>query len=805
MIGKNLAHYEILESLGTGGMGDVYLARDTRLDRKVALKTLRAEGADSPRLLARLRREARAAAALNHPGVVTVHSVEEADGILFITMEHVEGRTLQHVIEPGGMSASSFREVAGQIANAVAAAHAAGIVHRDLKPGNVMLDARDRIKVLDFGLARIDLPETGDDDPTLPVDDVTLPGAVMGTMPYMSPEQVRGAPVDIRSDVFSLGAVFYEMATGSRPFVADSSAELTSAILRDAPRPVAELRPGFPGEFTALIERCLGKDPDDRFADAGEVAAALEVQPETAAVTAPDSGSREGEPVLGVLDFENITGAADADWLATGIAETVNVDLNRLPGLQVVTREQMVAAWSGQEKRDEAAALAVGRRLGLDYLITGAFQKLGERIRITGQMLDVAGNRVAGAIKLDGDMADIFDLQDRVLESLLAGARLPVASGGLADARPRKTGQLAAYELYSRAKGLLLHMGVAAFDEAEIHLREALKLDPDYAVAHTAFAQMRAMRYISTTDKRDLEEAIEHLEIARRVDPELDEPWMWLAYCFGRQDRFEEAIAAGERAIVLNASRPQAHYFTGVAHWMRGASNYEPGDWEAAERHLRRAAKLQPTYQPAFMGRFDVLFRMGRLKEARQAAEMAAELEAAGNWEFAKFVGAETQLGLLELAEGNPDQAERHLRVSERRMEGSVHVYAPLFQVMNVYGFAMVASARGNHAQAVELLRAASELGEKHPRSLGMGRVLSRIGYALAAALARTDRSDEAVIVLNETERFFTARDHFDFSGVWMNFDADILMESVRAHEALGQEDLAAAARAAARENGWPT
>ncbi len=803
MIGQSLAHYEILDSLGSGGMGEVYLALDTKLDRKVALKTLRSAGEASALELARIRREARATAALNHPGVVTVFAVEEAEGITFITMEYVAGRTLDRLIPAGGMAEETFRTLAGQLAAAVAAAHAAGITHRDLKPGNVMIDAHDRLKVLDFGLASMAAPATDTGEPALTVDMMTRPGTVLGTMPYMSPEQVCGETAAARSDVFSLGSILYRMAAGQRPFRGSSLAEFASSILRDDPVPLNDIRPAFPADLVRIIDRCLQKEPAARFADAGALSDALSQALSGAATptTPPDRAT----PLCGVVDFTNISGDPAAEWLATGIAETVTVDLNKLPQVQTVPRDRIVAVWSQLEPGDDSAVLAATRRLGLDFLITGGFQKQGDRIRITGQILDVRRNAAAGTIKLDGIMDDIFELQDRVLAGLLDEADIVPGGADRGGPRPRPAGALLAYEKYSRAKAKLLHMGVKAFAEAEELLQEALELDPDYALAHTAFGQMRAMRFIATTDRRDLTEAIEHLEQASAADPDLDEPWTWRTYCLGRLDRFEEAIACGQQAISLNPARPQAHYFTGVAYWMRGASHYEPGDWDKAADHLARTVKLQPTYQPGYMARFDVLFRLGRWVEARRDAEMAAAVEASGNWEVAQFFGAETQLGFLDLAEGRPDRAARRFQVSEQRLVGSVHVYAPLFLVMNHCGLAGVATAAGDHEKALSLLKEARELGQRHPRTLGMGRVLVRVGYMTAAALAAAGRVDDGAVLMTQTDNFFESRDQFDFAGVWMNMDADLHLEGARAWDALGRPDQAAAARDLAVIHGWPS
>ncbi|HEX4378829.1 MAG TPA: serine/threonine-protein kinase, partial [Candidatus Acidoferrum sp.] len=285
MIDRTLSHYRIVAAIGAGGMGQVYRATDTTLGRDVALKLLPAEMASNPESLARFQREARVVAALNNPHIVTIFSVEQDDGIHFLTMELVQGQSLDRLIG-GGMAEAQILNIASAIADALAAAHAKGIVHRDLKPANVMVSDDGWVKVLDFGLAKDVNAEAGDH--TITSADLTKAGAVMGTPAYMSPEQISGRPLDHRTDIFSLGVVMHEMATGRRPFAGSSSAELISAILRDTPPPVTDLRPDLPVELTRLIHRCLAKSVDDRVQTAREVSGQLR---EISQRTSP-SGSR---------------------------------------------------------------------------------------------------------------------------------------------------------------------------------------------------------------------------------------------------------------------------------------------------------------------------------------------------------------------------------------------------------------------------------------------------------------------------------------------------------------------------------
>src|SRR6185295_8762354 len=263
MIGQTVAHYKILEQIGSGGMGDVYLAEDTTLDRKVALKILPPDLTGDTDRRARFTREAKALAALNHPNIVTVHSVEEAGGVHFITMELVKGQTISALLPRKGFGLDKFFEIAIPLVDALAAAHQQGIAHRDLKPANVMVSENGRVKVLDFGLAKAEV--SSQDGGALPTRSATQEGRVVGTPAYMAPEQAEGKTVDARSDIFSLGIVFYEMLTGERPFGGGTAASVVASILKDTPRPVRELQPAIPRELARLVHRCLAKDPIDRY------------------------------------------------------------------------------------------------------------------------------------------------------------------------------------------------------------------------------------------------------------------------------------------------------------------------------------------------------------------------------------------------------------------------------------------------------------------------------------------------------------------------------------------------------------
>ena len=383
--GTRLGPYEILSALGAGGMGEVYRARDTRLGRDVAIKALPLHMAHDPDARARFEREAHAVAALNHPHIVTIFSTEEADGVRFLTMELVEGRTLDQMIPRGGVSLAQFFDIAIALADALAAAHRKHLTHRDLKPANVMVSDDGRVKVLDFGLARLAEPGRLDERET--VVPLTKAGTILGTIPYMSPEQIEGKPLDPRTDIFSLGIVLYEMAAGDRPFGGASSPALMSAILKDRPTPVSERRFDFPAGVSQLIDRCLEKQPGDRIQSATEILAEVRAQrrawesgAERAVTPATDAGRS-----IAVLPFTDMSATKDQDWFCDGIAEEILNALAPLKGLRVAAR---TSAFSFKGRTDDLRM--IGAKLNVTTVLAGSLRRAGDRLRITVQLSDVA-------------------------------------------------------------------------------------------------------------------------------------------------------------------------------------------------------------------------------------------------------------------------------------------------------------------------------------------------------------------------------------------------------------------------------
>src|SRR5262245_38386591 len=380
MIGRTLNHFKILDRLGKGGMAEVYVAEDLKLKRKVALKVLPEEMARDSARLERFQREAETIAALNHPNIVTIFSVEESDGIHFLTMELVEGETLNQLIPPDGMDLKSFLRIAAPVAEALSAAHEKGIIHRDLKPSNIMITPEGRTKILDFGLAKLLRDDSDPNASHLETHIETEEGIILGTFPYMSPEQIQGKRLDHRTDIFSLGIIFYEMLTGLRPFRGDTSAELISSILRDTPNPLSELKADLPEHLERIIRRCLMKDPKDRYQTSRDVYNELQ---DLTGISGPSSRPRTaatitstGEMWIAVLPFQIPAATPDMEDFADGLHQDITAALSQFSYLSVIARNSTL-----RFKDQSGDVRTIGNQLGARYVLQGGIRKAGSLMR----------------------------------------------------------------------------------------------------------------------------------------------------------------------------------------------------------------------------------------------------------------------------------------------------------------------------------------------------------------------------------------------------------------------------------------
>lgn len=568
--GEVLSHYSLLERVGAGGMGVVWKALDNTLGRTVAIKVLPEPLATKPESLARLEHEAKTLAALNHPAIVTVYSVEHAGDVHFLTMEWISGRTLRDLIPPEGMPFSRFLEIALPVVEGIIAAHEHGITHRDLKPRNVMLTDSGRIKVLDFGLA-LQAPQgaiaASGDAPTR--SQATGP-EVVGTLHYSSPEQLRGQPCDQRSDLFSLGVLFYEMVTGRRPFEGGNAPELAASILRDAPVPVTRLRPDVPAHLDWLIGRCLEKEPGLRFGTAREVYAELDVLHRARRVATDAEGS------IAVLPFSDMSQQKDQEYFCDGVAEEITNALTKVRNLHVVPRTSAF-----QFRNTTLAMREIGRRLGVKTLLTGSVRKAGEKLRIAVTLTDVDDGYSLWSERFDRETKDVFAIQDEIADNVVRALALSLSPRERRAIRNVATVVAEAYEYYLRGRKVFYQSSRRGLEFARKMFEQAVALDPTYALAHAGLADSLSLIYLYVDDsERNREFALEESETALRLDPELAQAHVSYGVACGLFDRHEDAVAAFEQALALEPRLYEADFFYAREVFMHGDLHKAAGLFE---------------------------------------------------------------------------------------------------------------------------------------------------------------------------------------------------------------------------------
>lgn len=564
--GTRLGTYEILALIGAGGMGEVYRARDTRLGRQVAIKALPDDVASTPERLARFEREAQMVASLNHPNIVTLYSIEEAAGSRFLTMELVEGTSLADLVTPGGLPLAQVLDLAIPLADALAAAHGKGVVHRDLKPANVMVTREGRVKVLDFGLAKLmrDTP----DPPRPATQTMTAPlstaGAVVGTVPYMAPEQVVGEAVDARTDLFSFGILAFEVVTGQRPFVGQTAWHVTTAIVRENPPGLMSLRTGVPPDLERIVSRCLQKQPSERFQTALDVANELRALRRTlehgimpAATGAPSIAS------IAVLPFANRSADADDEYFSDGLADELLGLLAKIKGLRVSAR-----ASSFQFRGTSLPVAEIGKVLNVATLLDGSVRRAAKRVRISVQLVKVSDGYHLWSETYDRTLEDIFAVQDDIAQSVVR-------------------------ELRTTLLGETADSGASGRAKAEVNrAAKGRSSDPE---AHRLY--LLARYFMDQLTREATTKAIAHLKKAVEHDPEFALAWAELSVAHIREvgwalvpaaEGFERAREAVERSLALEPDLADGHAQIG---WIR---LFRDWDWRGAEASLSRALELAP-------------------------------------------------------------------------------------------------------------------------------------------------------------------------------------------------------------------
>ncbi|MFQ5926838.1 MAG: protein kinase [Terriglobia bacterium] len=605
MIGKTISHYRITAKLGEGGMGAVYRAEDLKLQRAVALKFLPAELAADPQARQQLLREARAASRLNHPNIATIYEVGEADAASFIAMELVSGESLKQVLRRGALSAAQLLDVARQIAEGLHEAHQAGVLHRDIKPGNIMLDAKGRVKILDFGLAVLTGRERapGETEESF-ITRTATQWTTGGTVPYMSPEQLCGEATDARSDIFSFGVMLYECLTGRLPFRGETSVDILHAIVRQPPTPLRSLMPEIAPEWEPLVERCLSKAPEQRFRSMQDVLEGLR------RVAAP---ATRPEKSLAVLYFENLSGAQEDEYFRDGITEDIIVELSKIKELRVFPRSAVLA------HRDKpATAPQIGRELNAAYVLGGSVRRAGNRLRITAQLVETRTGHSIWAERYDRQLEDVFAIQDEIAQSIARALRVMLTEKEKRAIEKVPTADVQAYDYYLRGRQFFYQMRRKGFEFARQMFARAIVIDPGYARAYAGVADCCSFLYMYwEATEANLKEAEAASRKALELDPELAEAHASRGLAVSLNKRYEEACKEFETAVRLNPKLFEAYYFYARTYYAQGklteaaqlfeqACRVNPDDYQApsllamAYRGLGQTAEAAAVERRAF-------------------------------------------------------------------------------------------------------------------------------------------------------------------------------------------------------------
>jgi serine/threonine protein kinase/tetratricopeptide (TPR) repeat protein len=699
VIGKTVSHYRILERLGGGGMGVVYRADDTVLARPVALKFLSGEVTRERAVLDRFLREARSAASLNHPHICTIHEVDEHEGEPFLVMELLEGRTFKELVEDGPVPTERLVDLAIQVADALEAAHTKGIVHRDIKPANIFLSRAGQAKILDFGLAKLLAEVDGSAsgvDTAVRGGDLTGPGSTLGTLFYMSPEQARGRPLDARSDLFSFGAVLFEMATGARAFDGGTPAVVYQAILNETPRP-APRQPALPAELERIIGKALEKDAELRYQTAAELRSdlrRLRRDLDSGKRAAGDSGPAPVVPAersVAVLYFENLSSTKDDEYFRDGMTEDIITELTKIEDLKVFPRPAVMAY------RDRAVtAPQVGRELNAAYVVSGSLRRAGSRLRVSAQLIQTGSGLAAWADRFDRQMEDVFEVQDEIARSIAAALRIKLSPHEARAIATKPTDNLQAYDAYLRARSFARRMTRTDLDYALQMYERAIELDAGFAVAYAGLANACGVYFEwHERDPRWIEKGTQASERALELSANLPEALAARSRIAYAQKDYEKAARLAEQAVALKPDCDGAYYMLGRAY-------FSSDRWEQAAAICVRAIEASGDDYNVYIPFYNVMERLGRKEDAALLRRQQHETLARHLETVPEDVRARILLASKYAASGLKETATRELRKALELRPDDTNI---------LYNAACVYAGLAEKQQSIELLRRLKEAG----------------------------------------------------------------------------------------------